>query len=161
MSDLGYPISVASAVVSGNMASLAVGKISLGWIYDKLGNIVGTALSGAFLAGAVVAGLLMPGTLPVICEIALFSLGFAFGSVAIPIISMAAFGERSFSKVNGTFMAVTGIAAAMGPVFSGHVCDTTGSYAGSYRAYVVIAAVFTVVIILCLAKNKEKVLNRT
>lgn len=161
MSDLGYPISVASAVVSGNMASLAVGKISLGWIYDKLGNIAGTALSGAFLAGAVVAGLLMPGTLPIICEIALFSLGFAFGSVAIPIISMAAFGERSFSRVNGTFMAVTGIAAAMGPVFSGHICDTTGSYAGSYRAYVVIAAVFTVVIILCLAKSKERTFNRT
>ena len=81
--------------------------------------------------------------------------------MAIPIIAMAAFGERSFSKVNGTFMAVTGIAAAMGPVFSGHICDTTGSYAGSYRAYVVIAAVFTVVIILCLAKSKERTFNRT
>ncbi|MDY4398785.1 MAG: MFS transporter, partial [Eubacteriales bacterium] len=103
---------------------------------------------------------LMPGTLPIIFEIALFSLGFAFGSVAIPIIAMAAFGERSFSRVNGMFMTATGIAAAMGPVFSGYICDTTGSYAGSYRAYVVIAAVFTVVIILCLAK-KEKVLNRT
>lgn len=161
MSDLGYPISVASAVVSGNMASLALGKMSLGWIYDKLGSIVGTALSGAFLAAAIAAGLLMPGTLPVICEIVMFSLGFAFGSVAIPIISMAAFGERSFSKVNGAFMAVTGIAAAMGPVFSGHVCDTTGSYAASYMAYVVITVVFTAVIILCLAKSKEKSFDRT
>lgn len=160
MSDLGYPISVASAVISGNMASLALGKVSLGWIYDKMGNIVGTALSGAFMAAAIVAGLLMPGVLPAICEIAMFSLGFAFGSVAIPIISMAAFGERSFSRVNGTFMAVSGVMAALGPVFSGHICDTTGSYAGSYKAYVVIAVVFTVVVVLCLARSKEKMTDK-
>lgn len=160
MSDLGYPISAASAVISGNMASLALGKISLGWIYDRLGSIAGTALSGAFLAATVAAALLMPGTAAVICEIAMFSLGFAFGSVAVPIIARASFGERCFSRVNGMFMTATGIAAAMGPVFSGYICDTTGSYAGSYRAYAVIAAAFTAVIVFCLAKNKGKARDR-
>ncbi len=156
MSDIGYPISAASAAVSGNMASLALGKLSLGWIYDRLGSVKATAISGVFLAGTVASALLLPGTVPLICEIAFFSIGLAFGSVAVPIISREAFGERAFARVNGIIMSLSGVTSAMGPVFSGSVCDATGSYAGSYAAYIAMAAVFTVTLMGCLLACRRK-----
>ena len=154
MSDRGYSIEMASRIMSATMASLAIGKISLGWIYDKFGSIFATVLSGLMLAACPIAGIFLPGVGPIVCIVVCFSLGMAFGSVGIPIVAREAFGIRDFERYNGALNAITGVFSAAGPVFSGVVYDAAGSYAPAFLAYAVVSVAFTAVLVLCL-RNKQ------
>jgi len=77
MNDVGYSVEEASRVISIMMGALAIGKASLGWIYDKLGVSAATGLSGVFMCACIAAALFMPGKLPLVIIIAGFSIGFA------------------------------------------------------------------------------------
>lgn len=155
LSDRGYGVEAASRIMAGMMASLAVGKISLGWLYDRLGHRLATALAGISLAATLFAALCLPGTAAVLVMVAAFALGLAFGSVASPILTKAAYGMRDFSRINGFFVMTSGVVSSFGPVFSGWICDMTGSYEGSYWIYLGLALVFPVIIIVCLPRRKQ------
>jgi len=155
MNDVGYSVEEASRVISIMMGALAIGKASLGWIYDKLGVSAATGLSGVFMCACIAAALFMPGKLPLVIIIAGFSIGFAFGSVAIPLLAKAAFGPRDFSRVNGAFNAFSGVITAFAGVFGGYVYDVTGSYRGSFYIYVAITVIFIAAIMLCLRKGER------
>ena len=154
MSDRGYSIETASRIMSATMASLAIGKISLGWIYDRFGSKFATVLSGLMLAACPIAGIFLPGIGPIVCIVVCFSLGMAFGSVGIPIVAREAFGLRDFDRYNGALNALTGVFSALGPVFSGFVYDAAGSYAPAFMAYAAASVAFTAVLVLCL-RNKQ------
>jgi len=155
MSDRGYTIEQASRLMSANMASLAIGKISLGWIYDKFGSRLATGLSGLMLAACPIAGVFLPGVVPVVCIVVCFSLGMAFGSVGIPIVAREAFGLRDFDRYNGSLNALTGVLSAAAPVFSGFVYDAAGSYVPAYLVYAAATLIFTAMLVLCLKKKQD------
>lgn len=155
MADRGYSIETASRIMSATMASLAVGKISLGWIYDKFGSGLATALSGAMLAACPLAGMLLPGNGPIICIVLCFSLGMAFGSVGIPIVAREAFGLRDFDKYNGAINALSGVLSAAGPAFSGFVYDAEGSYIPAFIAYVTVAIISSAVLVICINRKRR------
>lgn len=150
LADRGYSIEAASRVMSATMASLAVGKISLGWIYDKFGSRFATALSGLMLAACPLAGIFLPGAGPVACIVLCFSLGMAFGSVGIPIVAREVFGIRDFDRYNGAINAISGVLSALAPVFSGFVYDASGSYAAAFVVYIAAAVIFTAVLVFCI-----------
>ena len=155
MSDKGYSIETASRIMSATMASLAIGKISLGWIYDKFGSKFATALAGLMLAACPIAGIFLPGVGPIVCIVVCFSLGMAFGSVGIPIVAREAFGLRDFDRYNGALNAVTGVLSAAAPVFSGFIYDATGSYTPAFIAVAAASVVFTAVLVLCLRDKQS------
>lgn len=155
MSDRGYSIETASRIMSATMASLAVGKISLGWIYDKFGSRFATAIAGLMLAACPIAGIFLPGVGPIVCIVVCFSLGMAFGSVGIPIVAREAFGLRDFDRYNGALNAITGVLSAAAPIFSGFIYDATGSYVPAFVAFAAASVIFTAVLVLCLRNKQE------
>ncbi len=155
MSDRGYSIETASRIMSATMASLAIGKISLGWIYDKFGSKFATVLSGLMLAACPIAGIFLPGVGPIVCIVVCFSLGMAFGSVGIPIVAREAFGLRDFDRYNGALNAIIGVLSAFAPIFSGVVYDAAGSYTPAFLAYAAASVVFTAVLVLCLRDRQS------
>lgn len=154
MSDRGYSIEAASRVMSATMASLAIGKISLGWIYDKFGSRFATALSGMMLAACPIAGIFLPGVVPIICIVGCFSLGMALASVGVPIVAKAAFGIRDFDRYNGAFNAISGVISALAPILGGFIYDAAGSYDPAFAVYAAATLIFTAVLIGCLRSNK-------
>lgn len=74
--------------------------------------------------------------------VALFSLGFANGTVAPPLISQAAFGERDFDALWGTLGMAYPIGAAVGVPVWGAVRDVLGSYGWGFISVPLITALF-------------------
>lgn len=74
--------------------------------------------------------------------VALFSLGFANGTVAPPLIGQAAFGERDFDALWGTLGMAYPIGAAVGVPVWGAVRDVLGSYGWGFISVPLITALF-------------------
>lgn len=155
LSDMNYPIMKISLLMSAIMAALAVGKISLGGIFDNMGALWGSLLAAGFMTASLIGSLLLPGAVASAVTVAGLSLGLAFGSVAAPIISRAGFGMKDFRRVNGSLSTISGIVQAFAPPFCGWVCDAAGSYAYSYMAFIAVMLVAAALLAVALKKGRE------
>lgn len=134
LSDSAYSDVAAANAVAAMMGALAISKIGLGFLYDKLGLRFASALSGLALmigfAGMIYA------KIPAALALVILGAGFgcAFGSVAYPIISYSTFGTRGYSAITGVISAVGGFGNALSATICGTVFDHTGSYTPAYVA---------------------------
>ena len=124
---------IAANLGAAFMAVLAVGKFSLGGMYDKLGTLRATLISRLLLIFALLA--LAGGKNPVFIGIYLLCTGFACAtsSTAIPILARNTFGSKSAAAIIGVFSASQSLGAMVAPSGCGFVCDKLGSYAPSYQ----------------------------
>lgn len=155
LSDIGYPITSASAIVSLNMASLAAGKILLGFLFDRFGYNSTSILAGISTIVCIVAALFLPSTIALVIQISMYSLGMGYGSVAPPILLKYKFGLNDFAKINGLLMTCSQVFSALGSVFSGTVRDLAGSYAPGYIFLAVMILITRVILIPVLKPSKN------
>lgn len=144
LADIGYSTSFAAAMVSLCMGMLAVGKIVLGWLYDRLGTRMATVLSvGCILLGL---GAMLFAQVPamLILVVAGSSLGCAFGSVAHPIITQNIYGRREYGSIFGLISASSSLGTAASPLISGTIFDMTGSYYLLFASMAALSAVLMV-----------------
>lgn len=152
--DSGYSGEFAANVMAGYMGSLAVGKILLGMLYDKLGARRATGVSVAALV-VCYASLLMIRMPAMFAGVILGSgVGIAFGTVAFPILARHTFGNRDYSVFTGWFIASNNIGGAFSPTIFGAVCDWLGSYSYAYMGAIAFVIVFGSAIILCVPEKK-------
>ena len=141
ISDVGYSPTFAAAVASCGMGALAVGKLALGWLYDRLGAEKATVVSH-LSAGIALGGALMAPALPGIGLIVLGTgLGGAFGNVAHPVIVQIVYGSRDFGSILGMISAFANIGGMLCPVLVGGSYDVLHSYKPAF---------FVMILLLCL-----------
>lgn len=155
LSDVGYPITVASLISSGNMASLAAGKIVLGFLFDRIGCRTTSILSGASAVICLISALFLPSKIALVIELVMFSLGIGYGSVASPVLLKYKFGLVDFAKISGFVMTFSQVFSALGSFFSGIVRDLTGSYGLSYVFFAIMILIMQVLLVPVLSTKKS------
>lgn len=143
ISDVGYSTTFAANMTAVCMGALAIGKLSLGQLYDKLGARVATTIAGlAALVGLV--GCYFAQFPPALALIAAGAgLGCAFGSVAHPIITQIVYGRKDYSAILGVIQASSNAGGIFTFMLSGWAYDTFHSYRPAYLAAIVTISLTT------------------
>ena len=138
------------------MGALAVGKMLLGQIFDKMGTRSAIVIAcGCIMLGLF--GLVAVKFAPAILLVVVGSgLGCAFGTVAHPIITQAIFGLKDYSTIYGIISAMGSLGGALAPVFAASVYDATGSYKGAFLAMAVALVAINVVYGRICPKEKKE-----
>ena len=156
LTDLGYSQSMVSLMVSLVMGFLALGKFFLGVLYDKIG--ARRATSAAAICVLVGSFGMIFAQLPPMLVLLLIgaSLGASYGSVGVPNVTRALFGNRDFAAINGKLMAASSLGGAISSTFFGWVNDTFGSYRPAYLLCVLMLCVVLVVLQLLFRKAAKQ-----
>lgn len=156
LSDVGFTPAFAAIMASVCMGAVAVGKVFLGFLFDKIGARRATLISNCACILGLAGALLVPFS-PALGLIALGTgLGGAFGSVASPIITRTVYGPREYSAILGVVTATINIGGMFIPLVIGGVYDSFNSYKPAFAVMLVIVAVATVVLQIALRKTKSE-----
>lgn len=159
ISDVGFSPTFAAVMASVCMGALAIGKMLLGYFYDKLGARRATALSNMASIIGLVGALLVPFK-PALAMIMIGTgLGGAFGSVANPIITQIVYGPREYSAILGVVTAGSNVGAMIAPLLVGSAYDLLGSYKPAFAA--MLAIMFCIFIVYQFIFKKEAKVEAT
>lgn len=127
MMDLGYDALFAAGVTSAYLGCLALAKVLLGRVFDRVGAVRGTALSMlGFLGGFL--GLYLCRARWAIPLIMLTALGTAASNVSYPVTTRYAFGTRAYTTLYGYMMGINFVLSSFGAVIANGIFTSTGSY---------------------------------
>lgn len=145
LTDIGYTVTFSANVVALSMGSLAVGKLILGYLFDKLGlrkGITILCLSTLLgLIGMIFAEYYIALAVVIICV----GLSSSYHTIAIPIITYSVYGRRNYSSILGIITAANSLGGIIGPILVGYIYDLSGSYIISYKITAI--ATFSVMLI--------------
>jgi len=148
LGSVGLGRTTASLVASAVPLSSVVGRLSFGWLSDRIdrrrimaGGYAMMSLGMLFLTLAVGGnpGLLVP-------FVALFSVGFGGNAIVRAAIVREYFGRRSFGTIHGFIMGVAVVGHLSGPPLAGWVFDTWSSYQGIWFVFSTFALISLVLI---------------
>ncbi|GEM_PF-905013 len=114
LNDLKFSVSHVSFVTSAYSASLVLGKFVLGFLYDRLGAKIASAIAGLLMALSLV--LMMVIELPVMLILMLIAIGvgLAIGTVSITWLANFFFSKEDYSKYYGTVQFANSFGIAVG-----------------------------------------------
>lgn len=156
LSSAGLGRATASLVASAVPLSSVLGRLSFGWLSDRIDRrqimAVGYGMMSVGLlfltfAASGNSGLLVP-------FVALFSIGFGGNAIVRAAIIREYFGRRSFGTIHGFIMGVAVIGHLSGPPLAGWVFDTWSSYQGIWLAFTILA-LFSLVLIATVPNLKR------
>jgi MFS family permease len=142
LTDKGMSGTMAASVAGAMGVALIVGKLTLGSIFDRVGQVPVTLTLMAMFAVASAILAQASGSVPLAitgCVI----LGLAAGAfqVAIACIAARLFDSAIFGTIYGTITSLQTLAAACGPLLVSKLHDATGTYAPAFWAGVGIAGI--------------------
>lgn len=146
----------AAGVLSFFLIIVTIGKISLGWIYDKFGTRIGTTYICIVFALSIVC-MLFPESKTLMYVMAfLYGLGICTGTVCPPVITASMFGSKYYGEIYGYVNLVVYLGAALSVPAIAIVFDKTGSYQVAW--YLCIALIVISLITLLYSENKCRLL---
>lgn len=128
LSDVGFSARHASTIMSIYMGCLAVCKILLGTMYDKLGMKKATVIASLMVVVGLTGLLLGANGWAHVLVVAGAALGCAVGTVAYPNLTQAAFGTVAYAAIYGIVSAANSLSNSIAPLYYSAVYDITGSY---------------------------------
>lgn len=138
LSDNGYTVQTAALLVSVGMGLLAVGKIILGELYDRIGTRRGTLLAMSCGLLGVVGMIFCRSRLGLAGIFLGQGIGCAFGTVGVPIVVQNLFGKKDYASNFGFISACTSVGGAISPTLNGAVFDHFGSYNPAFALWAVL-----------------------
>ncbi len=156
LTDNGYAVATAALIVSVGMGLLAIGKMGLGVVFDKMGIRIGTLFSlGLGLLG-LIGMIFCKNPIGVASAVVLGQgIGCAFGTVGVPIVSRTLFGERDYATNYGVISAIGGVCNSISPMLNGAAYDRFGSYNPALALWCGIMVFGLVVFFITLPKAKK------
>ena len=139
--DIGYSPTSSANIVALSMGILALGKIVLGYMFDRLGLRISTFISSI----AVILGLIcllnadqyiLIGLL-IICV----GLGSPYLTVAYPIITQKLYGKKDYNSIYGIFNVAHSMGNIISPLIIGYFYDKSGSYDLSFMIMIVFSVI--------------------
>jgi len=157
LNDCGYSVTFAALMTSVSMGALAVGKVMLGRMFDKLGNRRAVTIACSCTFVGVIAMIFCTSPIALAVIILGVGLGCSFGAVCMPIIVQNIFGMKDYNSIYSKLTAATGLGSALAPVITGRTYDVYGSYVPAYVGAAVLTLISIVVLRVYLPKeNKAK-----
>lgn len=128
LTDLGYSVATASNISALGLGSLAIGKILLGKMYDKMTVRNATCLA-VFLGCLAILGEALAKYLAMVALIVIGEgISCAMGTVGMPVFVKGLYGNRDYNAIYGKIMAIGNAGGVLGPLFLNAMYDKTGSY---------------------------------
>jgi MFS family permease len=127
----------------------SVGKVSFGWVCDRLTDAKYAAALGFFLM-ALGMGLLIGADTAVVLYLFAVIFGIGYGSMAplMPYLTADRFGRQVLGSAYGMLIFfVAGIGGSIGPVIGGLIYDRTGSYANAWRLNLILLMAISVLVL--------------
>jgi len=140
LSDSGFSDPGAALRFSGFVAAGIVGKLAIGLLADRIPKKAALLVNFGLLAAAL--GMLLAlESAPSLLYPFLFLFGFtvAAENVLLPLIVAECFGVMHMAQVYGALMVALLPGGWAGPVFSGWVFDTQGTYAPAFVTFAALA----------------------
>lgn len=139
LTDMGYSIRFAANVTALIMGSLALGKVVLGRLFDRLG-VRRTVIFADIAVCVSIVGLLYARHLPALAPVIVFTgVGCAYATVANPVLTLELFGRRDYNAILGFLAAIAGMGGVISPLIYGWLYDLTGSYRISFQLSLLLA----------------------
>lgn len=153
LTDIGYSSATASSVQAAVMWALVLAEVVLGAVFDRVGPVYTSLLTGLSLLLSVLL-LLFAGSSPLMPWLFAFVYGFGYATLSVPIAYLVGenFGTREFSAVYSLCTMPSGIGGALGSPFSGMVFDTTGGYLTVWLIYLALSVVCTLALTFAAAR---------
>ncbi len=138
LTNIGYSVTFAANIVALTMGSLAIGKMILGHLFDKLGLRTATSIAIGFLVIGTLGMLYATNYIALFAVVAGTGLGTAFYTIANPIITTKVYGSKDYSSIYGFLTAVIGVGGIISPMIVGVLYDNSGSYYSSYKLMLIL-----------------------
>ncbi|MCC0715502.1 MFS transporter [Clostridioides sp. ES-S-0077-01] len=156
LTDIGYPSTFAASVISINMGVVILGKILLGYVFDKVGCEKGVILVGLQVFLGVLALLFASKYPAIIVFIICWGIGNCMGTIVPALITSEIFGKKDYSTIVGVVNAVVLLGAALGSAVTGRLYDMSGGYTLAWMTYLVLTVIMVGLILISLALEKRK-----
>lgn len=122
----------AASILSVFLIIVTLGKISLGWVYDKFGTKIGTIYICVVFALSFVL-MLFPDSKPLMYVMAvLYGLGICTGTVCPPVITASMFGSKHYGEIYGFVNLFVYLGGALSVPTVAAIYDKTGSYQAAW-----------------------------
>lgn len=150
LTDIGFPVAMATVILSTVSLISAVGKLLFGYISDRLEAKYCATLS--FLLGLVATAVLItvnPASSLLFIGLYILAMGLAIGGWA-PLTSILIsrnFGMEHYGAIFGAFSLFQYVSTGVSPTFFGYVYDSTHQYYWAYVSALVFYAAATVSIL--------------
>ena len=137
--DCGLSASQAASLQSIMLLSMAVAKLLIGGLSDKIGGknvtllCMVTSVLGLWLLSSV--SNMVNGALAV----AIFSAGLPLTTLTIPLLNMQLFGYRAHDTATGLFMSIVAVGGMVATPVCNIAYDLLGSYRPVFRAAAILA----------------------
>lgn len=154
ISDIGYSYEVSALVSSASLGLMALGKLAVGSMYDKLGvkrSTVICMLCGIFGIGLL--SLAESGVQFIGVFLVLFAVGCAITTVAYPIITTYLFGSRDYGSIYGIVNVANSVGTAIGSPIAAAIFDSQGSYIPAWYLDVGLFCAALVVLMVMFSKK--------
>ncbi|MEA4920821.1 MAG: MFS transporter [Clostridiaceae bacterium] len=153
LSDNGYSVTFAAVMTSVSMGALAVGKVALGRLFDKLGTRKAAFIACICTLIGLIGMIFCQYNLALVAIIVGVGLGCSFGAICMPIITQNIFGMKDYNSIYGMLSAATGLGSAIAPIISGRTYDVYKSYDPVYIAAALITLAGIIILMLALPKK--------
>ena len=156
LSDSGYTVTFAALMTSISMGALAIGKVMLGRMFDKLGTRKAVTIACSCTLMGTVAMIFCHSPIALAVIVLGVGLGCSFNAICMPIITQNIFGMKDYNSIYSKLTAATGLGSALAPVITGRTYDVCGSYVPAYIGAAVMTAISIVVLQVSLPKVDPK-----
>ncbi len=138
LTDVGYDSTFSSMMSSMIMVGMIVGKLGLGYIFDKIGAFRGAMINGAAGFFGVVFVIMAENSMMMAIIYGL-TMGIACsgGTVTINYLTASYFGDLDFKRLLPLLTMAFMIGVSLGNPFSGLIFDLTGNYSAAWNVYLV------------------------
>ena len=147
ITDMGYEYAFAAKMASLITASLAVGKLVMGVLFDKLGTRPAATLSISIFIVALTLYCFAQNTLVALyVAAAIIGFGLSFSTVAYSVVTQDLFGKLDFASIYGTIVIFTSLGSALGSPLVASVFDNLGTYRPAWATMAVLQVICLIVL---------------
>ncbi|MBR6615892.1 MAG: MFS transporter [Lachnospiraceae bacterium] len=155
LSDCGYSVTFAATMTSVSMGALAIGKVTLGRMFDRLGNRTAVTIACLCTLAGTIAMIFCTSPIALVFIVLGVGLGCSFGAVCMPIIVQNIFGMKDYNSIYSKLTVATNLGSALAPVITGRTYDVCGSYVPAYIGVAVLTVISIIVLRVALPKEKS------
>lgn len=155
--EVGFSAEKAAMIASFNLGMLAVGKVVIGFLSDRLGTKFGSVFAALIFGLQFVCLALMPLNPGLFVWGAVICYGIGGGGITVcpPLLVNALFGEKDYGNIVASMNMATNLGGAFGGMIAAAVYDITGSYIVFWWMAAVAMGLVMVIRIICFQMRKK------